>query len=347
MIDTIGIQFPFAIKKTNLNGWEYFNGGKKNGFVIWHRLSIPTSNGAEVTYTYYPYVLHGLPLLKIEFSLPHLLYGNNISLVVDLKAGLDKANKILPHVPGIPAFDIWEGELYRIDFCYNHHVGEQVPWYIPPLQHLEISRRKTGPYTSEGVEYFNKQVSSKFYNKEKESKNLLAHGILRQETTHRKAAVKRLTGQKHPTLKDIATEMPFDKLEGDLKVLGLDNRSIGSYDSTLKLLCAIYGSAAGLYYFGLLTARVEFPSREIVSSECRIHPRSLDRRLKKILEAGSPLTLTNAIHPLPPLVIDRKMVISHSENRLDSCYCHEVIGDTRLVGNRLIGKRNRGHLCQL
>lgn len=332
MIDTIGIQFTFAIEKMYLNEWEYFNGGKKKGFVIWHRLTIPTSNGAEVTYTYYPYVLHGLPLLKIEFSLPHLLYGNNISLVVDLKAGVDEANKLLPHVPGIPAFDIWEGELYRIDFCYNHQVGDLVPWYTTALQHLEMSRRRTSPYTSEGVQYSNKQVATKFYNKEKKPENPLAHGILRQETTLRKAAVKRLTGQKHPTLKDITNEMPFDKLEGDLKVLGLDNRSIGSYDITLKLLCDNYGPDAGLYYFGLLAAKVEFPSRDIVASDSGLHPKSFSRRLKKIKEVGVPLTLTKANNPLPPLIIDRKMVISRAENKLENCICPKVIGDTVLEG---------------
>jgi hypothetical protein len=317
MIDTLGIQYPFVMEKKDLEGWDYFSPGRNDGFIVWHRITVPTSRGAGVTYTYYPYLNIG-SLLKIELSLPHLLFGNNISLVVDLKAGLDEANKLMPFVPGILAFDIWEGELYRIDFCYNHPVGELVSWYVHALQPLEISRRRTLPYTTEGVQYLNKQVSSKFYNKEKESENPLAHGILRQETTLRKAAVKRLTGRKHPTLKDITIEMDLDALENEMRALGIENRRIGTYDTTLKLLCGKYGQYAGLYYFGVLVSKVEFPSVDVILSDSGIHPRSLNRTLKKILEAGSPLTLTRAVHPLPPLIIDRKMVMSQVSHGLVS-----------------------------
>ena len=86
-------------------------------------------------------------------------------------------------VTGIPKVNLWFGILARLDVCYNHKVGELVPYYIDALQSLEYSRRKTGPWTTEGVQYKNKQMSTKFYDKEKESGNSEAYGILRQETT--------------------------------------------------------------------------------------------------------------------------------------------------------------------
>ena len=44
-------------------------------------------------------------------------------------------------------------------------------------------------------------------------------------------------------------------------------------------------------------------------------------------------------------IIKRKMVMSQVENSLEGCYCHEVIGDTVLDKNRLIGS-SQEHLCQ-
>ena len=71
----------------------------------------------------------------------------------------------------------------------------------------------------------------------------------------------------------------------------------------------MYGTDAGFCYFGALAARVEYPSRDTVVAASGVHPRTMDRRLKKVLAAGLPLTMTKADEPLPPLIIDRHMVM--------------------------------------
>ena len=79
-----------------------------------------------------------------------------------------------------------------------------------------------------------------------------AHGILRLEVTLRKQAIQDRTGNKRPTLRDISPRWLIEVLEGELEKLGLLNRSIGTRDTTLKLLCEKYGALPGVYYFGLL-----------------------------------------------------------------------------------------------
>jgi len=242
------------------------------------------------------------------------VFGDNVYMVYDIEGAINQANLFLLSIPGIPGIDIWEGILYRLDICYNFQVGRLVPFYIQDLLPLEIPRRKTRPYTNQGVQYGNKQVALKLYSKEqyyidkKLPVNPDARGILRLEVTLRRNAIKQLTGKKYPTLRDITIELALDALESELQRLGLLNRSIGTYDTTLEKLCERHGTDAGFCYFGALAARVEYPSRETVIAASGIHPRTLDRRLKKVLAVGMPLTMTKADEPLPPLTIDRKMI---------------------------------------
>ena len=107
------------------------------------------------------------------------------------------------------------------------------------MQSLEYSRRRTLPYTSEGVMFKNGQKVTKFYNKEKErmyEKDFegaqAAQGILRQETGVRKKAIKKLVGKNEPTLRDVNVNLLIDILENDLQELGLLGHSIGIVDTT-------------------------------------------------------------------------------------------------------------------
>jgi len=305
MIDTLGVWFLIPISKAVLESWGFERHPKGKYFNMHYRLNISVGNGAVVTFTYLPYSYLRAPMLNLEFSLPHLLVGNNIHLVSNIEQAVAQANECLPKVEGIPVLNLWDGVLYRLDVCYDHKVGDLVPFYIQALQALEYSRRSTLPYTSQGVQYKNQQVTTKFYDKHKESGNPAALGILRQETSLRKVAIKKLTGLKRPTLRDITMDLTLDALEDNLRALNLSGRSIGTYDTSLQTLCDAYGTDAGFCYFGALAAIVEYPSRDVVTSASGIHPRALDRRLKKVINAGLPLTLTRNKQPLPPLVIER------------------------------------------
>ena len=178
----------------------------------------------------------------------------------------------------------------------------------------EISRRDTFSYPS-GVQFKNGQRATKFYDKEKErlakkdnKGAVAARGILRQEITLRKKALRAILGLKTPTLRDISIDLLVDILENDLKELGLHENSIGTRNTAPEKLCAEYGPLAGIYYTGVLILRIEMPTKDFICLITQKHPKTIDRQLMKILKAGVPLTLTDADEPLPPLTIDRALI---------------------------------------
>ena len=305
MIDTIGLNFLHVnIPESCYSEWPDAGHKRKTSYINkWYRQTIYMLNSAPITFIYFSITRQ----LKIEFSLPHVIYGSNIQMIDNITELIDVASSKLPTITGVPNVDLWNGALYRLDVCYNHQVGELVPYYVDALQPLEFSHRKTKPYTSQGVQYQSKSVTSKFYNKEKESSNSAAWGILRQETTLRREKIKKMTDKKNPTLHDLTPDLLFQALEDDLNTLDLLGRSIGTADTTLSQLCKSEGELAGIFYYGLLHADVSL-TKDRLNSATMSHPRSLNRRLKKIVDAGMPLTITKHIEPLPPLVIDRNCI---------------------------------------
>jgi hypothetical protein len=312
MIDTIGVQFvniviPYAIYST----WDVW-GGKK-GKYKWYGFTVSIVNGATFQFTYFPSINNGL--LKVAFSLPHVVLGSNVCMLYDIKNAIDLANLVIPIVSGIPPLDLWKGVLYRLDVCYNHQVGNLAPYIVQALQFLDFHRRKRISYDLESVTFSNGQRKFKAYDKEKERLKekdivgaLAARGILRQETVFSRRAITKLTGKKNPTLQDITIDMLLDILEDELQELGLLGRSIGTHETTIKILREKYGPKAGMYYFGLIKAKTIYPSNQLLADDMNIHPRSLEKQLQKIVDAGVPLTLTEHFEPLPPLTIDREMV---------------------------------------
>jgi hypothetical protein len=199
--------------------------------------------------------------------------------------------------------DLAEGILIRLDMCYNHQVGDAVDDYINALGKLEYPHRRTKYHLHEGVEYRAKHKTTKFYNKEHESGFTEAHGILRQEITILKGKdIQRFLHKPKPTLLDVDYEQVTEELKSDLEKLGLLNNSIANRNTALNTLCDAHGDNAGIYYFGLLMSKMD-KSRKQIKQSMKTHPRSLDRKLKKIVDAGIPLTLTDREEPLPPLNI--------------------------------------------
>ena len=79
--------------------------------------------------------------------------------------------------------------------------------------------------------------------------------------------------------------------------------SIATRNTALKALCEEYGTDAGMYFFSLLNLKMD-KSKKQIAKDTGMHPRSLDRKLKKIREAGIPPSLTDTEEPLPPLIIN-------------------------------------------
>ena len=315
MIDTVCLNFPVRLAKDDLSSWGMTRKRCRTGFIVSHDFSVMLVNGAKISYLYFPYIENGL--LKVEFSFPTVILGSNVHMIFNIEPAVAQANKMLPNVPGVPALDLWEGIIFRLDVYYDHQVDDLQSYYVKALQDLKYPYRKTLPYTNEGVQYKNGRATTKFYNKEQERNDIgdlvgasFAHGLLRQETTCRKIAVRKLTGNKKPTLRDITIDMLLDALENDLQKLNLLGCSIGTVDTTLVTLTQHCGEVEGIFLYGWLLAKMKHPSKEALEAASMAHPMTIQRRLMKIIEAGVPLTITSSEKPLPPLVIDREMVKS-------------------------------------
>lgn len=313
MLDTIGIEFaPIKIPSDIYSKWSDETHLRKGKYTV-HQYGFTKYllNTASIRYTYFPYIKGGF--LKIEFSLPRIIYGNNVQMIHDIEEEINIANSKMPKILGIPKLNLWTGILYRLDVCYNFQVSDLVSWYIKALLALEYPYRRTRPYTSQGVQYENKEVILRFYDKARERKDLgdymgalAAHGILRMELELKRDCIKKLTQCKRPTLRSITESWAYDVLENELEKLNLLGASIGTVDSTFRVLREKYGSWEAFAQIGLLHTKMTYPLTELLAQDANLHPNSIGRHLqKKFAKNGLPSTLTDYAEPLPPLVIYR------------------------------------------
>ncbi len=306
MLDTIRLKYSVSPTKEQLSNWQRRTRTNQPGAEIESFVYNPkiTEDEVMVKYTYYPAGYNLEPLLTMEVSLPKLIYGNNHQMIGSIDGTIKMGNLILELVPYAPKLDLAEGVLIRLDFCYNHQVGELVDDYIKAIGYLDYPHRRTKYHRYEGAEFRSKHKTTKFYNKEHESKNPHAHGILRQEQTIlRGSNVAKLLDNKQPTLLNVNKELAASVLIDDLTNLRLLDATIANADTALQTLCNAHGAEAGIYYYGLLVSRLQ-KSKKRISRESQLHHRTLERRLKKIVDSKIALTLTDRSEPLPPLKID-------------------------------------------
>lgn len=306
MLDTIRLKYSVSPTAEQLQNWQRRTRTNQLGAEIESYVYNPTITDDEVMvkYTYYPAGYNLEPLLTLEVSLPKLIHGNNHQMIGSMDGTIKMGNLVLELVNYAPKLDLAEGVLIRLDFCYNHQVGELVDDYIRAIGNLDYPHRRTKHHRYEGAEFRSKHKTTKFYNKEFESNNPYAHGILRQETTILKGSnVANALGKEKPTLLDVNKNIAAAYLNDDLVNLRLIDNSIANADTALKTLCKDYGSEAGIYYYGLLVSRLQ-KSKKRIGRESNLHPRTLERRLRKIVDSKIALTLTDRSEPLPPLKID-------------------------------------------
>ncbi len=303
MIDTIRIKFPISPTPEQLESWTKrvttTPTGTRESYIY-----NPQVVDTVLRFTYFPTAYDGNPMMTLETSLPKLIFGNNYRMIPSIENAIELGNPILENVPDIPKLDLAEGTLIRLDMCYNHQVGDTVEDYVKAIGNLDYPHRRTKSHRYEGVEFRAKHKTTKFYNKEHESGFTEAHGILRQEITLlRGKDIQKMLGMKNPTLLDVSKDIIAEQLKEELVLLGLQGNSIATHDTALKTFCETHGDLAGLYYYALLINKMDKSRKEIVK-ETGMHPRSLDRKLQKIIQDGIPLTLTDREEPLPPLSID-------------------------------------------
>jgi len=308
VIDTVSLRFHDEPTETQLEEWDTHHYSKSNGETQKkYILRVPIDGGVILRAIYYPRNPGFLaPMLKITFSVPKVLFGNNVDMLSDmeqLKAVIQIVNMSIALCEGMPTVDFWEGVLGRIDLCYNHQVGELVPDYIRSFSCLSYPHRKTRPYLNEGVQYKSQVVTTKFYDKLNQCRLPIAQGILRQETTLRKPYnIERRMGVSNPQLRDVKKEWIVEMLTNDLDKLRLNNHITCNRECAQEILVEEYGSNTGTRLLGYWIARQNMTKEQMIASGTNL--RTIQRNEKMITDAGVSLAMTDATVPLPPLRIE-------------------------------------------
>ncbi|MBT3187902.1 MAG: hypothetical protein HN736_09060 [Anaerolineae bacterium] len=302
MLDTIRVKYPIAPTDEQLLHWSKTTTETPTGIRKKYYYNYELDE-VMLKFTYLPADYTGKPLLSLELSLPKLLFGNNYQMILGVKSTIEMGNYLLKDIPHVPTLDLAEGILIRLDMCCNYQVGDLVDDYIKALGYLDYPHRRTKYHRQEGVEFKAKHKTLKFYNKERESRRQEAAGILRQEITLMNPKdIQKLVDTKTPRLTDITKEFVIEQLENDLAKLRLLGNSILTYEKARKELCHAHGELAGMYYYAFLISKMDNSKKEI-AADTKLHPRSIDRKLRKVVDVGIPLTLTEKDEPLPPLEI--------------------------------------------
>jgi len=183
MLDTIRLKFSVSPSPDQLTKWTHRITETQTG-IRESYIYNPIIGDTMCKFTFFPYSYTGDSLLTLEVSLPKLVLGNNYQMLGSIDGTIKISNYLLNNSSlYIPEIDLSEGVLIRLDMCYNHQVGDLVDDYIKALGYLDYPHRRTSNYRHEGVQYKSKHITTKFYDKEKETGFPEATGILRQETT--------------------------------------------------------------------------------------------------------------------------------------------------------------------
>ena len=272
----------------------------------------PVTDKYKVQVTYYPSDKFGnsKPYLLLEFSIPMIVRGTNVFMVDDIiQAAFNVNKKINDALIGFPTIDILMGNVVRIDFCFNHYVGALVPQYLDILSKLPYSHREPTKYERATVSYKSKSHSTSFYDKQRESRSPLAHGVLRQEqriNRHDKLRelVEKETGIDSAILRDFCDPSFVQKiLEKDLKELQVDQESIHRYNDAQDRLIQVYGSTRGDRLFGFLHHNQGLTNKEIMERR-QISRETVSGNFLLIKRAGVSRALSDSVVDLPPLSIN-------------------------------------------
>lgn len=303
MIDSIKLVFPMTMTNAQLNGWRKTEREQKNRFVYReHILEIEIETGAVIKASFSPTKFNKSPGLSLEFSLPKLLTGDNLVQLEDIHEAMEQTNEILGQVEQLPKVNVFAGILTRLDIMFDHNVGNLLPAYIDGLSRLDHPYRKTHPYLRESVYYNSDKTVLKFYDKFAESEDERARGLLRQEqslldtrTVHKRMGTN--------SLAQISPEVIERELNRELQHLRLNEVELASEAAAAIRLVEKYGYYEGLHYTALRSLNGRVDIEELIPPGA-IHHRSLDRHIRKIIDAGIALVSTDYDGFLPPLEVN-------------------------------------------
>lgn len=212
MFDTVAGKWekgPYVPKDESRNCWEtrthelFDSKTKTRVTTVSHFLSKPEARIA---------ILGDGGLVRVEASLPKLLYGNNVSTVCDPLPAIELLREIvLDHVAG-DVRPVDEMGCLRADFCHNFNVGAALPEYLDVLNHVSFLQHRRMYDGYGGIEWLGSNGRMvRAYDKhreilEKEGKDIPeAKGILRFEVEIRKKSqyLQRRIGTKYLNMLDV------------------------------------------------------------------------------------------------------------------------------------------------
>lgn len=299
MIDTIRLRTKL-LEPCNNDSFLQISAVKENN--IKYKIFRDQINVGSYSYNINIFI-NSLDFLFVEFSVPKLLFGNNIDLAFfsDILKTLRKVEKTLSDYLKLKDCTVWE--VMRLDLC--RYIKSDNPYRdIHMFQMLDYPRQKKYIYDT-SVMFVGRSYSSKFYIKEDEyfkhdfkeiskydlslAYNILAKSKnkIRFEVGYRSQALKQILGLQCVTIQDILDKeldlrqhfyKIYTKLYGDIDPKRMEQNSL------LELLQQQYKPkrALQLYQFYVLYYSDDFNKKIIKENYSRSQ---IYRNLKAIKKA--------------------------------------------------------------
>lgn len=211
MIDTVAGKWergPYMPKDQSRNSWEtrtreFFDPKAQATVTVVHR----TFNSREARLS----IFGDGGGLRVEASLPKLLYGNNLSTVCDAVPAMERLREYVMDYVGGEIRPVEEMECLRVDYCHNFNVGSALPEYVNALGQVPFLKHRRVYDGYGGVEWFGSNGRMvRAYDKyqeilQKDKMDLpAAKGVLRFEVQTRKKSqyLQRRLGTKHLRIVD-------------------------------------------------------------------------------------------------------------------------------------------------
>lgn len=308
MFDTVAGRFvngPYAPKDLSRTPWEsncrefYDCRLRKRRTSVSHFLNLSKARIA---------ILGSGAVLRVESSLPKLLFGNNVQTVCRAGHALDELGALLrDHVDGAIS-SLAEMDYARTDYCYNFKVGETLPDYVRTLSKIAYlkHRRTTDEY--DGAEWWGDngrmvRAYDKFQEVREKDKLTIpeARGVLRFEVQIRRKSrfLQRRLKNQRPKLRDVLNPfLAYSTLSETLHQMCLDSQFV-PLDQARRMLDALYSLRKATRLLGVLR-RLESQSVEELKT---ISPRSTFYADKRELREQGLWPPASGGTELPPLML--------------------------------------------
>jgi hypothetical protein len=320
MLDTVWIGYKVELNEHQLQ--EFFKSQTTKEKILYSTLNYSVNyklpGNRDVRIVYHPYNKQKEydPLLIYQFSLPKFVYGNNILEVLDQQEMIEKSNQLLNFLSFLPSVDVSKGMIYRIDLVCNYQVGDLLPIYKKAFAMLHYPHRVTKPYDG-GTLYPSTEDSCCFYDKELEVSKTkqkseydflfdpnLAQGIWRHERRlHNPRLIQEITLKRCPTILDFPKERIVQLLTQDLERLKVKEQTISGQDIALNKLTKMWGASTADSLLGFML-RNQGLDMEEARKNYKLGRKAIERKFKKVRDAGVSLVLEDNQIEIPPLTVE-------------------------------------------